>query len=52
MDGQPMNPDYMWQLWMSLQLLANAFKDRRFATRSERWRQGIPADSLDYTYPL
>jgi hypothetical protein len=52
MDGQPMNPTYMWQLWMSLQLLANAFKDRRFAVHAERWRHGIPQDSIDDSYPL
>ena len=52
MDGQPMNPTYMWQLWMSLQLLANAFKDRRFADHARRWRAGILQKDVSAGHPL
>jgi hypothetical protein len=52
MDGQPMNPGYMWQLWMTLQLLANIFKDRRFVAHARRWRAAIPQSDVDAGYPV
>jgi hypothetical protein len=52
MDGQPMNPAYMWQLWMTLQLVANGLKDRRFAAHARRWRSGIPQQSVDDGCPV
>ena len=51
MDGQAMNPDYMWQLWMTLQLLANAFKDRSFSQRARDWRCGVPQHYFDDDAP-
>lgn len=52
MDGQAMTPDYMWQLWVTLQLLANIFKDRRFTNHAKRWRAEIPQHLVDDGYPV
>lgn len=52
MDGQPMQPTYMWQLWMTLQLLASIFKDRGFAERARMWRPHIPRSFEADQYPF
>jgi hypothetical protein len=52
MDGQPMNPSYMWQLWMTLQLLANIYKDRVFLAHAAEWRRGIPEEFVQRDYPV
>lgn len=51
MDGQAMNPNYMWQLWVTLQLLGNAFKDRTFSEFAKDWYQGIPTSYFDDGFP-
>jgi hypothetical protein len=51
MDAQPMTPGYMFQLWATLQILANLFKDRRFAEHARIWRRAIPADSFNEAGP-
>lgn len=52
MDGQDMNPNYMWQLWMCLQLLAAMTKDRTFAKLARDWRPFIPESFGAEGYPL
>lgn len=52
MDGQPMNPDYMWQLWVTLQILANLLKDRSFSKHAEIWGRIMPERFAREGYPL
>jgi len=52
MDGQAMQPNYMWQLWMCLQLLAAIFKDRSYTNRAKMWRPHIPESFVDEGYPF
>lgn len=52
MDGQPMQPNYMWQLWMCLQLLAAIFKDRSYTKRARMWRSHIPESFVEDGYPF
>lgn len=52
MDGQSMQPNYMWQIWMCLQLLAAIFKDRSYTDRANLWRPHIPAKFVDEGYPF
>lgn len=52
MDGQPMNPNYMWQLWVALQQLANIFKERRFTEYAGVWASAIPASFRQDGFPL
>jgi D-glucuronyl C5-epimerase C-terminus len=52
LDGQPMTPGYMWQLWMNLQLLDAIFKDRQFTRYAREWRAFMPANFAEEGYPL
>ncbi len=52
MDGQAMNPDYMWQLWVALQILAHVCKDRGFSRHAGNWRRAIPQKTLLEGFPV
>jgi hypothetical protein len=51
MDGRDMDPNYMWQLWMCLQLLAAMTKDRAFAKIARDWKAFVPANFWTEGYP-
>jgi hypothetical protein len=51
MDGQDMNPNYMLQLWMCMQLLAAMTKDRTFAKIARDWKRFIPESFWVDGYP-
>lgn len=47
MDGQAMQPNYIWRLWMCLQRLAAIFKDRSYTNRAKMWRPHIPESFVE-----
>lgn len=50
-DGQPINPGYMLQMWFVAQVLANIAKDHAFVGLAKRWAEHIAPEHRGEDFP-
>jgi hypothetical protein len=51
MDGQPINPGYMLQMWFVAQILANIAKDQSFTALARRWATHVASEHRTEGFP-